>query len=211
VGYGSGLVGAGCRDRPSCSDTGSGAEPELLRFHLPRGRSGKPQRLPLRSEWPDDDNDGIACENLPSRSSDEPSQTSPPVVTDEPGGASWREVLTQVEGRAVIAISTRTVVAAGCPGGRSIAFRIPDSALNMRNTVIIHPMEPSTDTDSTVSAATAPVTVMQDAQRAGTRAQHVRHDARHGVDRAQMASKKQGRHDHGRQKQTQRRKDRRTP
>jgi hypothetical protein len=136
---------------------------------------------------------------------------SPPVVTDEPGGASWREVLTQVEGRAVIAISTRTVVAAGCPGGRSIAFRIPDSALNMRNTVIIHPMEPSTDTDSTVSAATAPVTVMQDAQRAGTRAQHVRHDARHGVDRAQMASKKQDRHDHGRQKQTQRRKDRRTP
>jgi hypothetical protein len=36
----------------------------------------------------DDDNDGMACENLPSRSSDEPSQTSPPVVTDEPGGAS---------------------------------------------------------------------------------------------------------------------------
>jgi hypothetical protein len=159
----------------------------------------------------DADNDGIACENLPSRSSDEPSRTSPPVLTDEPGGASSREVLTQVEGCAVIAISARTVAAAGCPGGRSIAFRIPDSAPSMSNTVIINPMEPSTDAVSSLSATTTPVRVMQDAQRAGTRAPRVKHDARHEVDRAQMASKKQGRHDHDRQKQTQRRKDRRTP
>jgi len=50
------------------------------------------------------------------------------------------DVMARVEGCAVIAISRRDVVGAGCPGVGSVAFRIPDDAPSMKGTVIITPM-----------------------------------------------------------------------
>lgn len=50
------------------------------------------------------------------------------------------DVMARVEGCAVIAISRRGVVGAGCPGIGSVAFRIPDDAPSMKGTVIITPM-----------------------------------------------------------------------
>lgn len=54
------------------------------------------------------------------------------------------EVLARVEGCAVIAISSRGVAAAGCPGIGAIAFHIADDAPSMKSTVIFNPGAPFT-------------------------------------------------------------------
>ncbi len=76
-----------------------------------------------------------------------PAQTPAPTIapaTAGPGSPGLvdvpADVMARVEGCAVIAISRRDVVGAGCPGIGSVAFRIPDDAPSMKGTVIITPM-----------------------------------------------------------------------
>lgn len=71
-----------------------------------------------------------------------------PLSTEEPtpdpevstsSNAAPSDIMSQVEGCAVIAISARSIAAAGCPGVGSIAIRIPSDAPSMPGTVIISP------------------------------------------------------------------------
>jgi hypothetical protein len=52
------------------------------------------------------------------------------------------DVLVRVEGCAVVAISARSVAAAGCPGGQSIVFHIPDDAPDLESAVILNHAAP---------------------------------------------------------------------
>lgn len=81
----------------------------------------------------------------------EPAPAAAPTRTPAPGSSSMfggpavdppAEVMARVEGCAVIAISSRSVAAAGCPGVGSIAFSIPRDAPRMRGRVIINPGAP---------------------------------------------------------------------
>lgn len=93
---------------------------------------------------------GVACEGQPAQVS--AGNDSPAAQTPEPApmaetpvepltatGDVPAEVMARVEGCAVIAISARDVVGAGCPGVGAVAFRIPVDAPAMRDTVVITP------------------------------------------------------------------------
>ncbi len=78
------------------------------------------------------------------------------------------DVLARVEGCAVIAISSRGVAAAGCPGVGSIVFRIPSDAPRMRSQVIINrgaPFSAGAPGASTTAAQTASATEAEESAR----------------------------------------------
>jgi hypothetical protein len=148
---------AAAQDRYNCEDFATQAEAQA---ELERTLPDDPSRL-------DADSDGEACEAFFGLSDDEAPATSgngaateaPPVEPDPLDGpppapapvtapspapvTSSRvdpppDVLARVEGCRVIAISSRGVAAAGCPGVGSIVFRIPSDAPRMRSRVIIN-------------------------------------------------------------------------
>ena len=95
---------------------------------------------------------GIACEGQPASAApanDEatPTPESPaPALTPaapEPNPMASAgvpaDVMARVEGCVVIAISSRDVAGAGCPGVGVVTFRIPDDAPSMRDEAIINP------------------------------------------------------------------------
>jgi hypothetical protein len=95
--------------------------------------------------------DNIACESQGASSTpatDEATPTSEPaapapVAVAPAAGPTERvdvpdDVMARVEGCAVIAISSRDVVGAGCPGVGAVAFRIPDGAPSMQGTIIMN-------------------------------------------------------------------------
>src|SRR4051812_384793 len=65
--------------------------------------------------------------------------TTPPPVPPNPSTAVPADVMARVEGCIVIAISSRGVSGAGCPGVGTVVFRIPADAPPMHDTVIITP------------------------------------------------------------------------
>lgn len=138
----------------------------------------------LEKTFPDDpsgldrDQDGIACETefgltdaeiaaiVPagatsgSTSDTEPLDAPAPAAADEPSVTLPADVMAQVEGCAVVAISARDVAAAGCPGGHSINFQIPADQPDMQSTVIITPgapfaAEPARSAPSLAAATTS--------------------------------------------------------
>ena len=69
----------------------------------------------------------------------------------------------------MIAISSRSVAAAGCPGGRAIAFHLPAGAPRMEGRVIFNPGAPfavdaatETEADFTVSTRSRATTQVAD-------------------------------------------------
>ncbi len=70
-----------------------------------------------------------------------PNLTPNPNPSQEDSAAPT-DVLVRVEGCAVVAISARSVAAAGCPGGQSIVFHIPDDAPDLESAVIFNHAAP---------------------------------------------------------------------
>ncbi len=72
-----------------------------------------------------------------------PSPAPAPLPVEEPvipkTGDVTADVMARVAGCAVIAISSRGVAAAGCPGVGVITYRIPRDAPSLNGTVIIDP------------------------------------------------------------------------
>jgi hypothetical protein len=153
----------------------------------------------------DTDGDGIACESLPSRGSSASGLTAQPVLSGVPAAGAPSAVLAQVEGCAVIAISTRTVAAAGCPGVGSIAFRIPDTAPGMNRTAIINPgisYTAGTSTDSARITTSASQPLAQGAGLPVNREQRARKgQAEHVVEHSHVKSERQGHRNHHHKKQ----------
>jgi hypothetical protein len=76
-----------------------------------------------------------------------PAPNPNPILTPNPNpsqedSAAPTDVLVRVEGCAVVAISARSVAAAGCPGGQSIVFHIPDDAPDLESAVIFNHAAP---------------------------------------------------------------------
>jgi hypothetical protein len=145
------------QDRFNCEDFASQAEAQA---ELNRTFPDDPNQLDADDDW-------VACEDafgltadeersvIPSNlvnqgADDEPTRAperdpaptpTPAPAPAPPAGSSEipADVMARVEGCAVIAISSRSVAGAGCPGVGSIAFRIPKDAPRMRGTVIINP------------------------------------------------------------------------
>jgi hypothetical protein len=172
------------QDRLNCD---AFASQEEAQAELERTFPDDPNRL-------DRDEDGIACESefglTPEEEATivpagEASQTrdggnrepraeptAAPVPAPDPnqtadGVTAPDDVLARVEGCAVIAISSRSVAAAGCPGGQPILLRIPADAPPMESTVIFNhgaPLTTATGTATDSTAATGSRASTQDSQ-----------------------------------------------
>ena len=155
-------VPVSAQDRFNCDDFASQPEAQA---ELDRTAPDDPSGL-------DRDADGIACESefdLTSAdeqdggAADETSEprgrasaatdqreptpapnTTPNLTPASPpeDGSAPSDVLARVEGCAVVAISARSVAAAGCPGGQSMVFHIPDDAPALESAVIFNHAAP---------------------------------------------------------------------
>lgn len=138
----------------------------------------------------DADGDWIACEDFFGLSAEEAARIIPadvvnrrpgqddepaptPVPTQAPrptpptgAGEIPADVLSRVEGCTVIAISSRSVAAAGCPGIGAIAFSIPDDAPRMQGRVIIDPGAPFANDSAATTQRAATRDVVERAQTA---------------------------------------------
>lgn len=117
--------------------------------------------------------DNIACESQQANATPaadeatptpEPAAPAPvaaaPAAGPTEGAGVPADVMARVEGCAVIAISSRDVVGAGCPAVGAVAFRIPDGAPSMQDTIIMNSGAglPSQSTASETSSPRTPRT-----------------------------------------------------
>ena len=88
---------------------------------------------------------GAAADRREPTPAPSPNPTPNPTPNPNPpqeDSAAQTDVLVRVEGCAVVAISSRSVAAAGCPGGQSIVFHIPDDAPDLESGVIFNHAAP---------------------------------------------------------------------
>lgn len=142
-----------------------------------------------------------------------PVDTTEPVPVAVPVPSSTRvdpppDVMARVEGCAVIAISSRSIAAAGCPGVGSITYRAPAGSPRMRSAVIINPGAPFTSRPPAAPAnpsATSSVDLAQDAtERRKKRKKRKRATSVRAADGAEQSQDRESRRE-----RAQKRKDRR--
>ena len=139
------------RDRFNCSDFATQADAQA---ELDRTAPDDPSGL-------DSDKDGEACESefetasepepaaapadevsAGTESSGVPPAGPAPVAESAPPPGVIEELLARFATCAVVSISARDIAAAGCAGGQSTGFRIPDNWPDMADDVIINPGMP---------------------------------------------------------------------
>ena len=102
-----------------------------------------------------------AATPTPTRATATPQPTPAPALsapTPGPAGTTAvpADVMSRVEGCAVVAISERDVVGAGCPGGGNVMFRIPDDAPPLSDAVIVQPRSPLASSTTGASSGASP-------------------------------------------------------